>query len=127
MTSEKHQDRLIISGLEFHGHCGTVEEERVFGQRLSVDAELVCDVERAGRSDRLSDAVDYAAVCRRMAEVGRKEQFHLIEALAERLADLVLREFPVDEVRMRLKKIAPPIEPVRDYVAVEIHRRRGRR
>jgi 7,8-dihydroneopterin aldolase/epimerase/oxygenase len=115
-------DKLFITGLEFYGHCGITDAERQTGQRLSLDLEILCDAAKAAAGDRLENAVDYAAVSRRMVEFASKESCTLIETLAERMADVLLREFGAREVRLRLKKPHPPIEPIMEYAAVEIHR-----
>jgi dihydroneopterin aldolase len=119
------QDRLIIAGLEFHGHCGITREEQESGQRIVLDLDLAYDVARAAASDQLRDAIDYASVANRLAEIGRKERFQLIETLAERLARILLEEFGAREVRLRVKKPHPPIEVIKDYAAVEILRKAG--
>ena len=115
-------DKLIIGGLEFYGHCGITPEEQKTGQRFSLDIEMACDVGRIARADQLGEAFDYAAISRRVIEIARKEQFNLIETMAERLARLILQEFGVKNLTLRLRKTAPPIEPIMAYSAVEIHR-----
>ena len=115
-------DKLIIGGLEFYGHCGITPEEQKTGQRFSLDLEMACDVGRIARTDQLKEAFDYAAISRRVIEFAQKEQFTLIETMAERLARLILKEFGVKTLTLRLRKTAPPIEPIMAYSAVEIHR-----
>lgn len=115
-------DKLIIGGLEFYGHCGITPEEQKTGQRFSLDLEMACDVRRIARTDQLKDAFDYGAISRRVIEIARKEQFTLIETMAERLARLILQEFGVKNLKLRLRKMTPPIEPILAYSAVEIHR-----
>jgi 7,8-dihydroneopterin aldolase/epimerase/oxygenase len=116
-------DKVFICQLEFYGHCGITPEEQKTGQRFSLDLEIGCDVGRIARTDQLSEAFDYAAISRRLIEMARKEQFRLIETMAERLAQIVLTEFGVQEMTLRLRKMAPPIEPIMAYSAVEIHRK----
>jgi dihydroneopterin aldolase len=83
---------------------------------------MACDIARIARTDQLKEAFDYAAISRRVIEFAQKEQFVLIETMAERLARLILKEFGVKSMTLRLRKIAPPIEPIMAYSAVEIHR-----
>ena len=116
------RDKLIIAGLEFHGHCGITEEEQKAGQRLSVDLEIGYDIRKAVERDKLEDAMDYAAISNHLADIGRKESFRLIESLAERMVSALFKEFGVREVCLRLKKLHPPVEPIKDFAAVEIHR-----
>jgi dihydroneopterin aldolase len=116
------RDKLLIRGLEFYGHCGITDAERKTGQRLSLDLEILCDAAKAAAGDRLEAAVDYAAVSRRLVEFAGKESCTLIETLAERMADLLIREFGAREVLLRLKKPHPPVAPIMEFAAIEIHR-----
>ncbi len=118
------QDRITIEGLEFYGYHGDLPEERRLGQRYCVDVELILDCRAVGASDRIEDTIDYGAVARRIDEIGRGEPFHLIEALAERLAAVLLKEFSPERVRIRLSKPAPPIPLAVHRVSVEIERSR---
>lgn len=115
-------DKLIIAGLEFHGHCGITDDERKAGQRISVDLEIGYDSEAVAKTDDLDRALDYAAISNRLAEIGRKEGFSLIETLAERLSRTLISEFGAREVRLTLRKLHPPVEAIKEYAAVEIHR-----
>lgn len=116
------RDKIIVRGIRFHGYHGTSESERRVGQKYEIDAELICSLDTAGRTDNLEHTVDYAKVVRLIVETGTEKPFRLIEALAEELASRVLDQFPVDEVRITVKKLSPPIEQSILYVAVEIRR-----
>ena len=115
-------DKIIVKGIRFHGHHGTSECERQVGQKYEVDVELICSLARAGKTDNLEHTVDYAQVVDLIVETGTEKSYHLIEALAESSASKVLNRFPVDEVRVTVKKLSPPIEQSIPHVAVEICR-----
>jgi FolB domain-containing protein len=70
--------------------------------------DLVTDLRRAGETDDLSASVDYGDVCRRVLRIGTERSFHLIEALAETIARMVLDVYPVERVRVRVTKTPPP-------------------
>jgi dihydroneopterin aldolase len=116
------RDKIILKGIRFHGYHGTSESERQVGQKYEVDAELICSLAAAGCTDDLGQTVDYAEVVDLIVETGTVESFHLIEALAERAASKILNRFAVDEVRLTVKKLSPPIEQSLTYVAVQICR-----
>jgi dihydroneopterin aldolase len=116
-------DKIVIDGIEFYGYHGDLPQERELGQRFTVDLELIADISRAGSSDRIEDTIDYASVVKRVREIGRSEQYHLIEALAERIAAIVLEEFSPLEVRVRVKKPFPPIPAPIQSVGVELSRK----
>lgn len=116
-------DRILIHQIEFHGHCGVTAEERKVGQRFAVDVELGVDLRSAAKQDNVAKTVNYAAVCRTVLEVGRKEHCRLVETLADRIADALLQRFGALELLLRVKKVQPPLEEIKGGVAVEIRRR----
>ncbi len=116
------RDKIILKGIRFHGYHGTSESERQVGQKYEVDVELICSLATAGCTDDLEHTVNYTDVVDLIVEIGTEKSFHLIEALAERSASRILNRFPVDEVRITVKKLSPPIEQPLPHVAVEICR-----
>ena len=116
------RDKIILKGIRFHGYHGTSESERQVGQKYEVDVELICSLATAGCTDDLDDTVNYTDVVDLIVKIGTEKSFHLIEALAERSASGILNRFPVDEVRITVKKLSPPIEQPLPHVAVEICR-----
>ncbi len=56
------EDRILLEGMLFSGHHGTLPAERELGQRFAVDVELRCDLRAAGSTDDLAQTVDYGAV-----------------------------------------------------------------
>ena len=109
-----------LAGLELYAHHGVNPAERRSGQRFLFDVGL--EVGDAGLSDRIEDAVDYRVVSAVVREVSDGTQFHLLEALAAAVADALLERFPVESVRVRVRKtdVALPVE----YTAVTLERRR---
>ena len=72
-----------------------------------------------------AEALDaYGAVARRIVEVGTKERVNLIERLAGMIAQTLLREFPAREVRVRVRKLTPPLQGLVGTPAVELVRSR---
>ena len=117
-------DTIFIEAIEFYGYHGLFDEEQTVGHRYVVDVELSTDTRKAGATDNLDDTIDYAAVARRIAAIGAAEKHRLIEALAERLASVILQEFSAEAVRIRLKKISPPFNVIARSVGVDIQRAR---
>ena len=119
-------DRIILEGLQFYAYHGGAKEERTLGQPFQVDLEVELDLIAAGKSDNLEDTVSYTHLYRVIAEVIQGAPRNLIEAVAEEIAQRVLRTFPVRTVRVRVKKTRPPIHgAVMSGAAVEIYRTRG--
>ena len=119
-------DRILLEGMVFHGRHGTLPPERELGQPFVVDVELRLDLQPAGLSDDLTRTVDYGEVHQRAKEIVEGPPVNLTETVAERIAAVVLENYPVVEaVRV---KVAKPHVRLGDTVlaasAVEILRRR---
>jgi dihydroneopterin aldolase len=119
-------DSIVLEGMVFHGRHGTLPAERELGQSFVVSVELRLDLRPAGRSDDLSQTVDYGQVHQRAKEIVEGPPVNLTETVAERIAAAVVEEFPaVEAVRVRVAK--PHVRlggTVLAASAVEILRRR---
>jgi dihydroneopterin aldolase len=93
-----------LEGLSLFGHHGARPYEKEAGQRLEVDLELEPMDDRAERSDKLADAVDYDDLYRTVREVVENRSFHLLEALAAATAETILEGFRVRKVKVRIAK-----------------------
>ncbi|MBI3355435.1 MAG: dihydroneopterin aldolase [Nitrospirae bacterium] len=116
--------RIIIEQLEFRGRCGVTPEERARPQPLAVDLELNCQLGPAGLSDNLTHTIDYARVAQRVVEVGTAQDSRLLEAMAERLLAMLFEEFPIERVKLWVRKLHPPINYVTGSVGVTVERTR---
>ena len=117
-------DKIILKGIRFHGYHGVTEAERQLGQKYEIDLELVTDLSTAGKTDDLTHTVNYAEVVQLVIEIGTQGSFQLFEALAETIAEATLAQFQIEEIRITVKKLSPPIEPRLTYAGVAIHRKR---
>jgi dihydroneopterin aldolase len=95
---------IRLEGLSVFGHHGARPYEKEAGQRLEVDLELVPADDRAERSDRLADAVDYDRLYQTVREVVEGKSYHLLEALAAQTAETVLERFAIRKVTVRIAK-----------------------
>ncbi len=118
-------DRIVIDGIDVYAHHGVHPAERELGQRFVVDVHLWADLEPAARSDSLRQALDYTAVHRRVREVVAGTSFHLLEALAWRLCQALLAEFPLERVAVTVQKPNPPIPNFLGRVSVTLERDRA--
>ena len=118
-------DKIILKGIQFHGYHGVAEAERQLGQKYEIDLELMTDLSAAGKTDDLTRTIDYVQVVQLVIEIGTQGSFQLFEALAETIADAILAKFQIEEIRIVVKKLTPPIEPSLTYAGVEIHRKRN--
>jgi len=115
-------DRIVISDLTCRCVIGVEEWERRERQDVLVSLALAVDLAPAGKSDRIEDALDYSKLKKRVLAETESSSFHLIEALAERIAAICLEDERVEEVQVRVEK--PGALRFARTVAVDIKRRR---
>jgi len=116
---------VFLEGIRFHGYHGLTKMEREVGVRYAVDVEMQADLTSAARTDRIAEAIDYRAVHALIVETGRRESYRLIETLVSHLADEILERFPVQSVRIRVRKETPVLDGIVDAVGVEMTRVRA--
>ena len=115
-------DKVFIEALEIEALIGIYDWERRIRQPLLFDIEMDFDNRVPAASDDIADTLDYKAVSKRLIAFVSGSDFGLVETLAERCAELVLREFDVARVRLKLGKPGA----VRGAVAVGVIIERSR-
>jgi dihydroneopterin aldolase len=115
-------DKILISKMDCPAIVGVTAEERSAAQHLLIDLEFLIDSRKPARTDSIRDAIDYSQVAAAVAEVCARQPYHLIETIAERIAERVLADFPTTGTRVLVRKISPLTQPKADHVSIEILR-----
>lgn len=97
-------DIVYIRDLKIDTVIGIFDWERRIRQTVSIDLEMATDIRKAAASDDIKDALDYKAVAKRLIAFVSESEFLLVETLAEKVAAIVLTEFNVPWLRLRLSK-----------------------
>ena len=97
-------DLVFIEDLRIQTVIGIYDWEREITQTVSLDLKMAFDIATAGKSDAIADTLDYKAVSKRLIQFVETSEFQLVEALAEHCARIVLEEFPVSWLRLKLSK-----------------------
>lgn len=97
-------DKVFIEALEIEALIGIYDWERRIRQPLLFDLEMSFDNRKPASTDDIADTLDYKAVSKRLIEYVSASSFGLVETLAERCAEIVLAEFEVSHVRLKLSK-----------------------
>ena len=118
-------DRILISELPLLCRLGVPVEERAAPQIVVLDLELSLDLSRAVASDAIADTVNYALVCEVAEEVAQHRPYLLIESLAGEIAEALLARFPIEQVRVLVRKPAALARRGAAYAAVELVRKRN--
>jgi len=118
------KDKILLKGIVLYAHLGAEKEEREVRQKISLDVELSLSLEETAQKDDLEKTVDYEKVYNLIKERIEAKKYHLLETLAQDIAQEILKDFPINEVLIRAKKPQVKLAGPLDYVAVEIRRRR---
>jgi len=113
-------DTIFISELKVQTKLGVPEWERMVPQIVILDIEICYDLAPAGKSDAITDTIDYSVVVALIRETLTEHSFQLVEALAEHLCQLILKEFSALSVKIKVAK--PAILPGLKTLGVEINR-----
>ncbi|MGE5625424.1 MAG: dihydroneopterin aldolase [Bacillota bacterium] len=97
-------DIVFIRELKVDTVVGIYDWERRIRQHVVLDLEMAWDVTKAAKSDRIEDTLDYKAVAKRVSHYVAGAEFGLVETLAEKVAELVMKEFKVRWIKVSLNK-----------------------
>lgn len=87
-------DSIFIHEASFECHIGVTPAERKAPQEVVIDVDLAIDLSAAGRSDSINDTLDYREVWDLLNRCVGGREFHLVEALATAVGDVLLGQFP---------------------------------
>jgi len=118
------KDKILLRNIILYAHLGVKEEEKEVRQKISLDVELALDLEKAAQTDNLEKTVDYEKVYNLIKERIGIKKYHLLEALAQDLAQEILKSFKIEEVLIRAKKPQVKLAGPLNHVAIEIKRQR---
>ncbi len=97
-------DKVFINNLQVETIIGIFSWEREVRQVVSVDLVMDFDNKKAAKSDDIKDALDYKKIGKRVTNYVERSRFKLVERLAEQIAKLVLKEFPVSSLTVSVTK-----------------------
>jgi len=97
-------DIIFLTGLTTECIIGIWDWERKVKQKVVIDLEMGADIRKAAASDTIDDTLDYKRVSKRLLQFVGDSEFQLVETLTERIAQIIVTEFDVPWVRVRLNK-----------------------
>ncbi len=97
-------DIIYINDLRIETVIGIFDWERKIKQTVILDIEMAGDCRKAAQSDDVEDTVTYKGVAKRLIEFVGNSKYQLVETLAEKCAELIMEEFRVPWVKLKLNK-----------------------
>ena len=115
-------DWIHINAIRCYGYTGALPEEQILGQWFEINLSLGLDLHIAGNTDNLTDTLDYRTVIAQVTDLVHQSKYALVEKLASVIASNLL-QFPlVQQVKVCLTKVSPPIPNFSGNIFVEIIR-----
>ena len=97
-------DIIFLHDLRVETVIGLWEWERKIRQTVAIDLEMSADIARAAATDSVEDTLNYKLVAKRLQQFVGDSSFQLVETLAEKIAGIVIDEFDVAWVRVKVNK-----------------------
>jgi len=116
-------DKIIISDLLLRGIIGINPDERTRKQDILLNVVIYTDIRRAAETDSIDDATNYKAITKRLIDYVESSEYLLVERLVTEVARVILTEFPVERVTVRVEK--PTALRFARSVGIEIERTRS--
>lgn len=98
-------DIVFIEDLRIETIIGIYDWERETKQTIALDIEMAADNTRPASSENIDDALNYKAVAKRLIAFTEESQYQLVETLAERLIEIIMKDFNVPWCRLKLSKL----------------------
>ena len=117
------RDKIYIEDLLVRAILGIEPHERTNLQDIIVNLILYVDIRKAGISDQIDDCVNYRSIKKRIFKLVEESQFFLVEKLENEIARVILTEYPVEKVQVRVDK--PGALRFAKSVGIEIERTRS--
>jgi dihydroneopterin aldolase len=97
-------DIVYIRDLSIETIIGIYDWEREVKQTVSLDLEMAHDIRKAAATDDIQYALNYKSIAKRLIAFIEQSEFLLVESMAEEVAAIVLNEFSVPWLKLRVSK-----------------------
>jgi len=104
MDTQQSSDSIFLRELKVETIIGVWDWERKIRQTVSIDLEMGADIRRAAKTDSIDDTLNYKAVSKRVQQFVADSEFQLVETMAEKIAEVVLSEFELPWIQVRVSK-----------------------
>ena len=97
-------DTIFLHELKVDTVIGIWDWERKIRQTVVIDLDMAADIRKAAKTDSVDDTLNYKLVSKRVQQFVADSSFQLVETLAERVAELIIGEFDVSWLRVKVNK-----------------------
>ena len=115
------KDYIVLTSLKVRCIIGIFGWERKKKQDVLINLKFPCDIRKVSRQDDIADTFNYKKIAKSIISFVEKSQYQLIETLAEKLADSLIKNFQLLEIYLSVSK--PGAVRGSQNVGVEIYRK----
>ena len=98
---------IFIHDLRVETRIGVYDWEQRLTQTIRLDIELGLPSDKVFRTGDFADALDYAAVVKRLQAFAADHPHKLLERFAQAVADVLMGDFGAPWVKVRAAKLSP--------------------
>lgn len=115
--------KIIVRNLHLDMHIGVYDHEKKAPQKVIVNVEADIPFNHDWQADSIDGTFSYEDIVQAASRIAGEGHIHLVETMAERIAEHCLTHLLVMAVKVRVEK--PDIFPAADAAGVEIFRTRS--
>ena len=97
-------DKIYIEDLRVKATIGIFDWEKKIKQEVSISYEIPHDNRKAAAEDIIEATTDYKTITKAIIALVEGNKFELVETFAEKIAEMVIKDFKVEEIRLRVSK-----------------------
>jgi 7,8-dihydroneopterin aldolase/epimerase/oxygenase len=120
VTRQVRQSRIKLAGVKIYPRIGVTAEERSLPQECEADVTIWGNFEAAAGTDSLNKSIDYCQLLTAVQATSAEREYVLLETLGYRLARHLLGSYPLDRVRVRVRKRPAALAGSLDFIEFEI-------
>jgi len=111
---------IILKGMNFFAHHGVIEQERICGNKFTVNLKLAVNLSTACKTDNLNDTINYAVIYQLISNEMAISS-NLIEHVSMRIVRRIFEQYPqVDHINLIVEKHNPPMNADINSAGIEL-------
>lgn len=97
-------DKIYVEDLRINATIGIFDWEKKIKQEVSISYEIPHDNKKAAAADTIEATTDYKSITKAIIAFVENNKFELVETFAEKIAEMVIKDFNIEEIRLRVSK-----------------------
>lgn len=97
-------DKIYVEDLRINATIGIFDWEKKIKQEVSISYEIPHDNKKAAAADAIEATTDYKSITKAVIAFVENNKFELVETFAEKIAEMVIKDFNISEIRLRISK-----------------------